>query len=681
MGSTIGNGWLKRVSVVALIAIFGSLGAFTALGAGEEEGTSGAALNATVIEDNGGKNAWNLDEWQTFLGRTLTLTEAPELKARVSSGELPSVENRLPENPLVLLPLSETKLIGSYSDIGYVQSCVVCSGQSSGRGAEHSGSANIFPRIYESVTSSPDGTTWTFTLRKGTKWSDGMPFTTDDVRFWYEDIVLYEPFQSLWGGSGRGRLKNPSGSIALLNVIDDYTYSFSWEVANIGEAGYLQEEFATWHARHYFEGFHPNYTDSATLDAQVKEAGFSTVAEYFDDRRDWYGLFHKNPDRPNMAPWTLKVGTPSETIVFDRNPYYVGVDADGQQLPYFHEVRFDGSESARNVAVQKLRALNGDYDYVMFLSLDIYPAAKQAEIDEGNIKVTTWAGPHLIGGGQQIEFNQTTNDEDLRAIFAERDFRCGISHAINRDMIKKLNYYGMATSGPIAFPKGNPYHNPDQADECGEFNLDTANQLLDSAGLSSRDGDGNRLLPNGDKFEFTLTWRIQYESEKDAEMVVSMLNNVGVKANLRSVDGWGGLQSVRNSGEMHAYMGPMWATYATGALATASFGGFQGNQGYFAPAWGAWQASGGTEGEEPPADVKEAIKLRELIATQPDVDDRIVTMRKMTDLATKNLWAIGIVGETGTIIFGSDIHNIPTHMNDLCWRCGDQGRPANWFKQ
>jgi len=329
------------------------------------------------------------------------------------------------------------------------------------------------------------------------------------------------------------------------------------------------------------------------------------------------------------------------------------------------------------VSVQKLRALNGDYDFVKFLSLDIFPAAKQAEIEEGEIKVATWNQVHLVGGGQQIEFNQNTNNEDLRAIFAERDFRCGISHAINRELIEKLNYYGMGVAGAISYSPGHPYYNPNQDGECGEYDLNTANRLLDRAGLSRRNADDIRLLPNGQPFEFTFTWRVQYDSENDAEMVLDMLKDVGINANLRSVDGWGALQSVRNNGEMHAYFGPMWATYATGGF--ASLGGFSGNQGYFAPAWGAWQASGGEEGEEPPPDVKEAIRLGALVMTQVELADRQETMRQMTDLATKNLWSVGIVTGTQTVIYGSNIHNVPTHDN-LIWHAGDEGRPAVWFR-
>jgi peptide/nickel transport system substrate-binding protein len=671
--------WLRVLRSATSVVAATALSATLALAAGTEEAGTDSTTTMMVgrgeIADNGGKNAWNLHEWEAFIGRSLTFSEAPELAAMVAAGSLPPVEQRLPSNPLVQLPLSQEKFIGTYDDVGFIQICVVCDGQSSGRGAEHSGSANIYARVFESVTPSDGGRTWTFKLREGTKWSDGVPYTTEDVRFWYDDLVLYEPFHELWGGVGEGGqfATNP----ATLNVIDDYTYSLTYGEPNIGDLGLLQEGVATFHPKHYLSQFHPNHNTPAQMDAMVRESGFATILEFFDDKRDWYGLFHRNPDRPTLGPWELTVGAPSETPIFTRNPYYVGVDAEGQQLPYFNEIHFDGSESSRNVSVQKLRALNGDYDFVKFLSLDIFPAAKQAEIEEGEIKVATWNQVHLVGGGQQIEFNQNTNNEDLRAIFAERDFRCGISHAINRELIEKLNYYGMGVAGAISYSPGHPYYNPNQDGECGEYDLNTANRLLDRAGLSRRNADDIRLLPNGQPFEFTFTWRVQYDSENDAEMVLDMLKDVGINANLRSVDGWGALQSVRNNGEMHAYFGPMWATYATGGF--ASLGGFSGNQGYFAPAWGAWQASGGEEGEEPPPDVKEAIRLGALVMTQVELADRQETMRQMTDLATKNLWSVGIVTGTQTVIYGSNIHNVPTHDN-LIWHAGDEGRPAVWFR-
>ena len=48
------------------------------------------------------------------------------------------------------------------------------------------------PGLAESWSVAPDQKTWTFKLRQGVRWSDGQPFTADDVVFTWNDI-MYNP--------------------------------------------------------------------------------------------------------------------------------------------------------------------------------------------------------------------------------------------------------------------------------------------------------------------------------------------------------------------------------------------------------------------------------------------------------------------------------------------------------
>jgi peptide/nickel transport system substrate-binding protein len=508
------------------------------------------------------------------------------------------------------------------------------------------------------------------TLRKGAKYSDGSEVTTEDVAFFVEDVAQYEPF-GVAVTSGSRHVKD-----ATFEVIDDYTFSLTYENTNIAEVGRLAEHYHTWFHKGYLSQFHPRYAGQAKVDGMAKEAGFGTAAEFFKKMIDeGEGVPRWNLDLPTMAPWSLKVGAPATTYVHERNPYFLAVDAVGQQLPYFDEVR---SHATTDPTVLKLRALNGEYDWAFFLGLDIFPAAKTTETNEQLIRAYSWGGVHLVGGAQLLEFNQTTNDADIRKLINNRDFRCGISHAINREAVATLLYFGAVSHGPLAHAETSPFYNERAATVCGDYDLDTANSLLDSAGLDQRDADGNRLWM-GKPFEFTATIRIQYNSAEVADMVKLNLGDVGINMNIRSTDGWGGLQSVRNSGEMQAYIGSAWSTYATAALETASFGAPYSNHAYFAPKWTQWVASDGAEGEEPPDTVKEGVALRQLLATQADLDDRIATMKKITDLHADNLWAIGIVGGVNTIITTYAMSNVPGNDPATCWHCGDRGRPEVWF--
>ena len=173
-------------------------------------------------------------------------------------------------------------------------------------------------------------------------------------------------------------------------VIDDYTFSLTYPDTNIAEVGRLAEHYVTWFHKGYLSQFHPKYAGQDKVDAMAKEAGFASAAEFFKEKIDeGQGFPRANPDLPTMTPWVLKVGAPATTYVFERNPYYLAVDAIGQQLPYFDEVR---QHATTDPTVLKLRALNGEYDYMLFLGLDIFPAAKTTEANEQTIRAVSWGG-------------------------------------------------------------------------------------------------------------------------------------------------------------------------------------------------------------------------------------------------------------------------------------------------
>src|SRR5271156_5965503 len=154
--------------------------------------------------------------------------EAPGLAEQVKAGKLPPVEQRLPEQPLVV-PVTEK--VGEYGGVwrraflgpadanNYVR--VVYDGlfRFSPNGAD------IEPKIALGATSSPDFKVWTILLRKGARWSDGQPFTADDIVFWYKDVLLNKdltPSVPTW-------VRNADGSAAKVEKLDDYTVQFTYD--------------------------------------------------------------------------------------------------------------------------------------------------------------------------------------------------------------------------------------------------------------------------------------------------------------------------------------------------------------------------------------------------------------------------------------------------------------------
>src|SRR6478672_4579755 len=119
--------------------------------------------------------------------------DAPMLVELVKGGKLPPVEARLPENPLVV-PVVDR--VGDYGGVwrraflgpadanNYIRVVYDALFRFSPDGSK------IEPKIAESAEPSADYKTWTIKLRKGSKWSDGQPFTTDAIVFWYKDVLL-----------------------------------------------------------------------------------------------------------------------------------------------------------------------------------------------------------------------------------------------------------------------------------------------------------------------------------------------------------------------------------------------------------------------------------------------------------------------------------------------------------
>ena len=108
----------------------------------------------------------------------------------VEAGTLPPVDERLPKNPLVVEPLEQ---VGKYSDVDHI--CNTSPYVDSRLGCDPfvcyaRDASTIEPNLAEKWEVSDDGKEFTFYLREGVRWSDGEPFTADDIMFWYEDILL-----------------------------------------------------------------------------------------------------------------------------------------------------------------------------------------------------------------------------------------------------------------------------------------------------------------------------------------------------------------------------------------------------------------------------------------------------------------------------------------------------------
>ena len=315
--------------------------------------------------------------WRSF-GATLvsaqdmTYSESPMLADKVAAGDLPALSDRLPESPRVITPTKEVGEYGGNMRVGFTGSNPGWGGLWYVTGWENmmswkSDFSGVEPNIAESVDVSDDVKEYTFHLRKGMKWSDGEPFTADDIEFYIND-VLYNTELSP-GGPVTDWLPEEDRDGFVFTKVDQYTVKFSFPNP-YGTFLYILAEWngrhLTWFPMHWLTQFHTDYNPDG-IDALV-------AAE--DGVEDWVGLFNKkasgptddtnnyfnNLDRPLLFPWVpTSVLGGSTQMTMERNPYYWKVDTAGNQLPYIDEIT---GVSYQDNEARTLAMVSGDLDYV-----------------------------------------------------------------------------------------------------------------------------------------------------------------------------------------------------------------------------------------------------------------------------------------------------------------------------
>ncbi|NPV07622.1 MAG: ABC transporter substrate-binding protein [Anaerolineae bacterium] len=559
-------------------------------------------------------------------------SEAPSLAAKVAAGELPPVEERLPSDPMIVECLEEPgEYCGDFrrcntniTDIADYNTQVR---ESLVRWDYRSGQLEVVPNLASSWDISDGGATYTFHLRKGVRWSDGEPFTADDILFWYEDIALNEeltPAFPSWLTVG--------GQPVVIEKIDDYTVAFKFA----RPYGILLEficfsgsQFIV--PKHYLSQFHPKYAESGALEKAVKEAKFEHWYELFANRNVCY----TNPELPVLYAWVLETPADTGRLVAVRNPYYWKVDTNGKQLPYFE--RFV-TELAQEGEVVLMKAIAGEVDFqYRHMGFANYSVLKENE-DKGNYTVLEWVG----GGHPCVYVNQSYPDLPLREILQTKEFRHALSYALDRESMRDLFFNGVGTPGNPPSRKTDYFWKEGFGQTAVEYSVDKANELLDQIGLDQRDGDGWRLRPDGQRLQLLLEC---YPSEMGSpaidifSQVAAYWRDVGIEAQAKEMERslWS-QRALGNECMMPSYscspvvweVDPIWyVPYA--------------NSCYWAPAFGQWVASGGTSGEEPPEALKQLVEWYEELKSEPDRNKRLELGSKILEHHSEQVYMVGTV--------------------------------------
>lgn len=607
---------------------------------------SGGCPAATVADLQGvaaGKwpQQYELAEFESLANCDLTLTGRTKYDPRLTEygfikGDLPPVEERLPEEPLVVVP---SESIGKYGGRARFASIGPESGNSEFLSARHvnllrflDDNETIVPNMAKDFAWNDDYTELTVTLRKGHKWSDGAPFTADDIVFWWEDIILntdlYASPPSYWVYGGEPM---------QVEKVDDVTVKFKFAVPAPAFTTLLATTFThEWAPKHYMSKLLPKYNSNA--DAEAKAAGFDDwTKQLFAYYGEWEDAYHRY-GIPKLESWILVQETP-EFQLFTANPYYYKVDTAGQQLPYFEEIH---QSYAPDKELIELKILNGEIDLkaqtLDVASLPLY----QQNTEKGNYEIQMAQG---ASNGSVYAFNCTHKNPELAKLFSNPEFSRAMSLALNREDMSKALTFGLGA--PV---QGVPVHwtvsfaKPEWFTKDIEYNPDEANKILDELGLV-KGADGFRTQPNGDPLLIQIVYAQQFGNPARHELAKEYWEDVGVRVDLKEVstEAYRTLASandhdiaITDSGtttEAPLYSNPfrLYPPFGDAALEPICGG-----------PWAEWMKTNGASGTEPPEDVKELWDLTaKWQASLPGTPEYEQLGQQIVEKHMEHFWLIG----------------------------------------
>jgi len=585
----------------------------------------------------------------------LAYNENPMFAEKVKKGELPPVEERLPKEPLVVTPYDG---IGTYGGTLRGISIAFESGTSEIMAWRHvnmirfdDDCSTIVPNVAKEWRWNDDFTEILFRLREGHRWSDGEPFTVDDVVFWMDDIILnkeiHKATPSPWGSVG-----------ASVEKIDDITVKFKFDKPFTGLLYYLGgggSYFVPWAPKHFFEQYHIKYNPNANEEA-IKNGFDNWVQQFTSYWNKWkdaivssaYGL-----EVPTLGSHILLNEPTTQHRVFVANPYYFKVDTAGNQLPYidYHDERF------LDKGLWPLEIMNGNVDQkAQNMPINIYPVLKEAEKKGGyTLQLPLgMVGPTFI-------FNMTDKDPVLRKIYGDVRFRYAMSLAINRDELNETLFLGLGTPEQ-ALPQNVPYVTEEDKKFMTEYDPARANKLLDEMGLKKKGADGIRMRSDGKPLTILWEYTMQYVwSPEFPALIAEYWHNVGVNVLLKEINTQ--LSRDKQKSNTLDITSEWMAPYEPSMISSpqlfvppyASFWPIMGVP------WMDWKTSDGKSGEEPPSWVKRLWEIADEFKTVVPGSERYMELGKeMILINRENLVVIGTLGEIPLItVVNNRLGNVP----------------------
>ncbi len=589
------------------------------------------------------------------LSAEMVLQESSFWEQEVLAGNLPPVAERIPDVPMIVDLEAKGRTFGNQG--GTLRTMVTRSKDvrqmvvyGYARLVGYTPEYELKPDILRDIEVE-ENRRYILHLRPGHRWSDGAPFTSDDFRYWWEDVVGNDEITP----TGPPEFMKVDGALGRVTFPDKYTVVFEWDSPNSNFLPLLAQASPPFIYRpaHYLKQFHVNYAESEALYEEVRAARVKSWAALHNKRDNMYKF--DNPDQPTLQPWLNASGRSSRQI-FVRNPYYHRIDARGLQLPYIDVVNMTivggGLVAAKaNAGEVDLQARGLDFPDVSIL--------KKGETDGGNYRTLLWAS----GVASQIAIYPNLNFRDpiWREVMRDVRFRRALSMGIDRRMINRALYFGLAHEGGMTALSSSPLYKHEDLVMWSEMDIDAANAMLDEMGLTERNSAGLRLLPDGRPMEFVVeTAGERQEVENALAIVTDTWRELGIALVMRPLD----RDILRNRVYAGVSMAAVWFGWDNGLPTAATSPKYLAptNQEFFSwPKWGQYYQTSGSVGEPP--DMEAAQRLMQLADDWAHTTDplaRKTIWTEMLDIHAENQFAIGILSEAPQpVVVNKNLRNVP----------------------
>ncbi|WP_345819828.1 ABC transporter substrate-binding protein [Methylobacterium fujisawaense] len=508
---------------------------------------------------------------------------------------------------------------------------------------------NLRPDVLERVD--VEGGRFTFTLRQGHRWSDGHPFTTEDFRYYWEDVANEKALNP----DGPPAFFRVDGKLPQVEFLDPVTVRYSWDRPNpmFLPALAAPRDPLIYRPAHYLKPYHARYIGKEAADAKAKALKLRSWAALHNRLDDNYEL--NNPECPTLQGWVPRTRSPATRFRFERNRSYHRVDTAGTQLPYVDTIVMD--VASQGLLVAKTNAGEAD---LMFrgLTMPDIPSLKEGEAAH-RYRTNLW--PVARGSEIALYPNLTTTDPAWRQLNRDVRYRHALSLAVDRRTLNNTLLFGLGTEGNDTILSDSALFEPEMRTLNAAYDPAQATKLLDELGLTGRDGAGTRLLPGGRPLEIVV------ESDGEAEMVLDALllitefwREVGIRLITKPQERTN--LHRRSIGGMTIMVAAQGLDLAvpTAIMPPTELSPAQPEH-YSWPLWSMNVESRGKSGE--PCDVPEVQRLLDLDRQWRDTDDaakQAAIWREMLTNHARNTWVIGTVAGALQPVVGADrLINLP----------------------